>query len=103
MIVESTHYWARAGQLDAVLVQRRAATALRVRLGLPPGRIFRKLEGDGPDVRWECAFASRDEFDRDMAARSGSPEFAATRQAMHALLERFERHVQESVDWMSTG
>jgi len=103
MIVESTHYWARAGEFDAVLAQRRAATALRVRLGLPPGRIFRKVEGDGPDLRWECGFPTREEFDRDMAARAASPEFAAGRRAMHALLERFERHVQESVDWMTAG
>jgi len=98
MIVESTHYYARAGQEEAVLAQRRIATDLRMRLGLPPGRIFRKLEGAGPDVRWECPFATRADYDRDMAARAASPEFAASRQAMHSLLERFERHLQESVD-----
>jgi len=98
MIVESTHYYARAGQEEAVLSQRRIATDLRMRLGLPPGRIFRKVEGDGPDVRWECPFATRADYDRDMAARAASPEFAASRQSMLALLERFERHLQESVD-----
>jgi hypothetical protein len=98
MIVESTLYYALAGQLDAVLARRRAATDLRMRLGLPPGRIFRKLEGAGPDVRWECVFATRADYDRDMAVRAASPEFAAGRAAMHGLLERFERHLQESVE-----
>jgi len=98
MIVESTHYYARAGQVEAVLAQRRMANDLRMRLGLPPGRIFRKLEGDGPDLRWECPFATRAEHERDMAVRAASPEFAALRQAMRALLERFERHLQESVE-----
>jgi len=98
MIVESTLYYARAGMAEAVLAQRRAATDLRMRLGLPPGRTYRKVEGEGPDVRWECPFATRADYERDMAARAASPEFAASRQAMHALLERFERHLQESVD-----
>lgn len=98
MIVEITHYYARPGQTEAVLAQRRLATALRLRLGLPPGRIFRKLEGAGPDVRWECAFATRADYERDMDARAASTEFAAIRLAMHALLERFERHLQQAVD-----
>ena len=58
---------------------------------------FRKLEGDGPDVRWECSFASRADNHSDMAARAAAPECAAARTAMHALLERFERHLQEEV------
>ena len=98
MIVEITNYYARAGQTDAVLEQRRHATAIRASLGLAPGRIFRKLEGAGPDVRWQCEFASRADYDRDMAARAASTDFAAAREAMHRLLERFERHLQEPVD-----
>jgi hypothetical protein len=95
LIVEITHYYARPGQAEAVLEQRRHATALRVRLGLAPGRIFRKLEGAGPDARWECSYATREDYERDLAARAGSKEFAAAREAMHGLLERFERHLQQ--------
>lgn len=98
MIVEITNYYARPGQADAVLQKRRYATSIRVRLGLAPGRILRKLGDAGPDVRWECEFADQDEFDRDMAARAASAEFASARQAMHGLLDRFERHVQQRVD-----
>jgi hypothetical protein len=97
MIVESTHYYAREGGGAEVLAQRRRATAIRVALGLPAGRTFVKVEGDGPDVRWECAFADRAAYERDMAARAKSTEFAAARRAMHALITRFERHLQQPV------
>ncbi|MEO6032466.1 MAG: hypothetical protein ABIP61_11290 [Burkholderiaceae bacterium] len=98
MIIETTHYHALPGQADAVLAQRRLASAVRLRLGLPSGRIFTKLEGAGPAVRWECTFASRAAYDADMAARAASPEFADARRAMHSLIERFERHLEQPVD-----
>ena len=94
MVIEITNYYARPGQAAAVLEQRRRTTELRVKLGLPAGRIFTKLEGSGPDVRWECTFASRADYDRDMAARAACAEFATARESMHALLDRFERHLQ---------
>lgn len=97
MVVEITNYYARPGQAEAVLAQRRRASALRVRLGLPPGRIFRKLEGAGPDVRWECAFETLAAYEADMAGRAASSEFAATRETMHRLLEKFERNLQEAL------
>ena len=98
MIVEITNYYSRPGLRDAVLQQRRQASAIRASLGLAPGRIFRKLEGAGPDVRWQCEFATRADYDSDMAVRAASSDFAAAREAMHRLLERFERHLQEQVD-----
>jgi hypothetical protein len=98
MIVEITNYYARPGEAAAVLAQRRRTSELRTRLGLPAGRIFSKVEGSGPDVRWECTFASRADYDRDMAARAASPEFAAARESMHLLLDRFERHLQREED-----
>jgi hypothetical protein len=96
MIVEVTNYFAKPGHVAEVLVHRRRGSALRKDLGLPAGKIFVKLSGDGPDVRWECAFATMAEFEADMAARAKSPEFGNQRKQMSGLLERFERHVQES-------
>ncbi|VTU39980.1 hypothetical protein H4CHR_04888 [Variovorax sp. PBS-H4] len=98
MVIEITNYYALPGSVEAVLAQRRLATEIRAQLGLPPGRIFRKLEGAGPDVRWECVFDSREDYERDMAARGASGEFARARQEMHTLLERFERHLQEEAE-----
>jgi len=98
MIIEITSYYARPGAAAAVLEKRRRTSQLRVRLGLPGGRIFSKVEGPGPDVRWECTFASRADYERDMAARAASSEFAAARESMHLLLDRFERHLQREED-----
>lgn len=95
MVIEITNYYALPGHADAVLAQRRRASEIRARLGLPAGRIFRKLEGAGPDVRWECAFDSRADYERDLAARGASEEFTRARQDMHTLLERFERNLQQ--------
>lgn len=98
MIIEITNYWARPGQAESVLEQRRNATAIRVGLGLAPGRTFKNMEGTGPDVRWECEFAGREDYDLDMSMRAASADFGAARKRMHEFLERFERHLQQRVD-----
>jgi hypothetical protein len=95
VIVETTNYYAKPGLASAVLDTRRRGSELRVAMGLPPGRIFARLGDKGPDVRWECAFATRADLDADLAARDASPDFARQRAEMGALLERFERHVFE--------
>jgi hypothetical protein len=97
MIVEVTNYYPRQGGLDAVLARRRRATAIRVALGLPPGRIMVRQEGEGPLVRWECTFADAAAYAADRKARAGNPDFEASRKEMLALLERFERQVYEVV------
>lgn len=97
MIVETTNYFALPGKARDALAQRRRATQIRLSLGLPPGRILVRLEGDGPDIRWECSFPDRAAYDADRAVRSASGEFEASRSAMHALLTRFERHVYEQI------
>ena len=95
MIVESTNYFARPGQADTVLAQRLQASRIRQSLGLPRGRILVRLEGDGPDIRWECEFPDRPAYEFDRDVRKNSAEFEAARLQMHTLLEGFERHVQE--------
>jgi hypothetical protein len=96
MIVEATNYFAKDGQVAAVLQQRRRATAIRRELGLEPGEILILHEGNGPNIRWECRFASREAYETDMATRASSQPFADARQTMHTLLDRFERHVYET-------
>ena len=94
-IVERTCYYAKPGRAAEVLATRRVACDVRVRLGLPRGKIVVKLDpdGDGPDVAWECGFPSAEAHARDLAARAASPEFEAVRARMTALLARFERQV----------
>jgi hypothetical protein len=95
MLIERTGYWARPGQAGAVLDTRRRASEIRARLGLPRGAIVVKTDprGDGPDVSWECDFETAEAHAADLAAREASPEFAAVRAEMQALIVRFERQV----------
>ena len=95
MLLERTHYYAKPGRAADVLATRRAASDVRVALGLPPGRILAKADpaGDGPDVTWECPFPDATAQARDLHARGRSPEFEAVRQRMTALIDRFERLV----------
>jgi hypothetical protein len=93
MIVEVTNYYAKPGMAHDVLVRRRHGTRLRIALGLAPGRILLRQGAAGPDVRWECVFASDAALAADMAARDASPAFAEQRTEMGALLERFERQI----------
>lgn len=81
-----------------VLAQRIKVTGIRAQLGLPQGTIFRRFDGEGPDVRWECDFSSQEEYNSDRAARETSAAFVEARQHMHSLLEKFERHVEVKVD-----
>jgi hypothetical protein len=78
---------------DEVLTQRRLACDIRGKLHLPRGRIFLRVEADGPDVRWEQSYPTEEEYSRDRAARAASSEFVRATQRMNELIDRFERHV----------
>ena len=94
MYIERTSYYARPGQAEAVGQTRRDACEVRRRLGLSAGSVYLKAHpgDDGPDVQWECAYATTAEHDADLAARATSPEFEAVRKRMRGLIDRFERH-----------
>jgi dienelactone hydrolase len=98
MIVERTHYFARNGRSDEVLKVRREASRVRLSLGLPVGTITCAHGGDGPDVAWQCAFPDEEAHRADLAARDASPDFAAVRERMGALLDRFERLIERCDD-----
>ncbi|MET0606890.1 MAG: prolyl oligopeptidase family serine peptidase [Beijerinckiaceae bacterium] len=98
-IIERTSYFAKTGLKSEVLSTRRAACAVRLRIGLRAGSI---VVGGGesgePDVAWQCQFSDRAAREADMAARAASPEFEAVRKRMSALIGKFERHVFETAD-----
>ena len=94
MLVERTHYYAKPGRAAEVLATRRQASrgAGLARPARTAGSSRRPIHaGDGPDVTWECAFADAAAHAHDLAVRDQSPEFAAVRARMTALIDRFER------------
>ncbi len=97
MFVETTHYYAKVGRVDEVLELRRRACALRSELGLDPGSILIKdgSQADGPDVAWQCHYASRQALEHDLAARADSVDFGLVRRAMTDAVDRFERYVAQ--------
>ncbi len=95
MLIERTCYFARPGMAAEVLVQRRRASAVRVSLGLAAGVIQAKRDGDGPDVTWQCAFATPRAQAADLGARANSAAFGEVRDRMRSLIARFERHIEE--------
>src|SRR5215831_5777565 len=96
MWVERTAYFAKPGMAAAVLEMRRQASAVRAAIGLAAGTIFVSAGGDGPDVRWECAFPTAEAQAADLAARAASAQFEAVRARMRSLLARFERAVERT-------
>ena len=100
MYVERTNYYAKPGKAEAVLDIRRRASAIRVQLGLSAGTIFTRsgATSQGADVTWENTYETIADYERDMAARAASPDFAAVRDAVGSVIERFERHVMQRDD-----
>ena len=86
-------YYANPGMADDVLETRLYASVVRDRLGLPRGRVLRRINDADklPDVIWECEFADIAAHDRDMDARAASDAFEGVRDRMRTLIQRFER------------
>jgi hypothetical protein len=100
MYIERTHYYAKPGMAEEVRKTRARACGVREALGLPRGTVLHKVDpdDDGPDVTWQCEFATVEEHEQDLSARADSPEFEAVRQHMRKCYDRFERHFEEAVD-----
>ena len=105
MYLERTNYYAKPGQADSVLQIRRRASEVRVGLGLSPGKILVKetTADEGPDVQWECGFATIEAHEADLAARAASQAFEAVRHEMRGAIDRFERHFLRSVATSDTA
>src|SRR5688572_27208416 len=58
-IIEQTAYYANPGLADAVYDHRVHASDVRQKIGLPRGRVFRRVGGTGdlPDVVWQLEYA----------------------------------------------
>lgn len=100
MFIERTHYYAKPGLADDVRRTRTRACDVREAIGLKRGTVLHKVDprDAGPDVTWQCEFASAEERDRDLQARADSPEFEAVRKHMRTCYDRFDRHFEEVVE-----
>lgn len=100
MFVERTHYYAKSGMSEEVRETRARACDVREAIGLQRGTVLHKVvSGDeGPDVTWQCEYATKLARDKDLQARSDSPEFEAVRKHMRTCYDRFDRHFEEIVE-----
>jgi hypothetical protein len=102
-IVVQNYYYARSGKADEVYAWRIHASDVRVRLGLPRGRILRRVPdarsiGSASamaDVIWECDYPSLAARAAEVARLGASAEFAAVEKHMDTLIRDFRRAVFE--------
>ena len=102
-IVVFNMYYANPGMADDVLETRLYASVVRDRLGLPRGRVLRRINDaeELPEVVWECEFADIAAHDLDMDARADSDAFEGVRERMRTPIRRFERTLWQVKDPLS--
>ena len=102
-IVVQNYYYARSGKADEVYAWRIHASDVRVKLGLPRGRILRRVPAARSvgsasamaDVIWECDYPSLAARTAEVARLGASAEFAAVEKHMDTLITDFRRAVFE--------
>lgn len=95
-IVVQNAYYPKAGKEKEVYEWRIHASEVRARLGLPKGRVLRRVSQNyGPYVIWECDYTSLEQREKDVEKIDQSDEFKKVQEHMGTLLEKFERTVWE--------
>jgi hypothetical protein len=103
VLVVQNYYYALPGKATEVYQWRLHASEVRAKLGLPRGRVLRRLpdpetdkQGPPPDVIWECEYSSLKARDADVARLDKSTEFAAVEKHMDTLIQDFRRMMFEA-------
>jgi hypothetical protein len=95
-IVVQNAYFPKAGKEKEVYEWRLHASEVRDKLGLPKGRVLRRIsEGNGSYVIWQCEYSSIEERQKDVEKLDQSEEFKKVQEHMSTLLDKFERTVWE--------
>lgn len=95
-IVVQNYYYPKDGLENDVYEWRLRASAVREKLGLPKGRVLKKISGvDGPYVIWECEYPSTEVREKDVAILDKSEEFKKVEEHMSTLLDKFSRSIWE--------
>ena len=92
-VIEQTAYFAKPGLAEKVYEHRLRASEVRQKIGLPAGRVFRRVGGTGElaDVVWQLEYADQQALDRDLEVRAQSREFEEVRATMGTLIDTFSR------------
>jgi hypothetical protein len=90
-------YYANPGKANEVLSRRQHASDVLEKLGLPRGRVMRRVgaSDEEPDVMWECEFPNGAALDHFLKVALASAEFERVRKDMGALIRKGERRVWE--------
>lgn len=95
-IVVQNLYYPKSGKEEQVFQWRLHASEVRVKLGLPAGRVFRKISGDATYyVVWECDYPSPAAREADVRKIDQSPEFTKVQEHMGTLIQKFKRNIWE--------
>lgn len=95
-IVVQNAYFPKAGKEKEVYEWRLHASEVREKLGLPKGRVLRRIsEGSGSYIIWQCDYSSIEERKKDVELLDRSEEFKKVQEHMSTLLDKFERSVWE--------
>jgi ketosteroid isomerase-like protein len=93
-IVVHNHYYPKPGKGDEVFEWRLHASEVRAKLGLPAGRVLKKVSGEGSDdVIWECEYPSMAAREADVQALDQADEFKEVQTHMTSLIDKFHRDV----------
>jgi hypothetical protein len=102
-IVVQNAYFPKAGKEKEVyewrLLPIAIGTDVRDRLGLPKGRVLRRISipidigSNGSCVIWECEYNSMEERQKDAKKLDQSEEFNKVQEHMSTHLDKFERTV----------
>jgi hypothetical protein len=99
IVIQSFNY-AKPGKADEVLSHRQHASDVLEKIGLPRGRVMRRVGGsdDRPDVLWECEFPNTAALDQFLKTAAANPAFEQVRKHMATLIRNAERR-----DWEVQG
>lgn len=98
-ILIQNYYYPKPEKEKEVYEWRLHASEVREKLGLPKGRVLKKINGtSGPYVIWECEYASLEAREKDIELLDKSEEFKKVQEHMSTLIEKFERSVWEIDD-----
>lgn len=95
-ILIQNHYYPKQGKEKEVYEWRLHASEVREKLGLPKGRVLKRISGEHqPFIIWECEYPSLEAREKDIKELDKSKEFKQVQEHMASLLEKFERSVWE--------